>query len=122
LLGNRLKEKRLQMKYTQAEMARKLGISYQYYSKLERNQEVPSVKKLTEIAHELGCSVDFLLSSGEPKPIVKNTVGKYLKETYKGWVCTAKYCKWRDRNGYCLSGAGCLKEWEEQRGVSTHNG
>ena len=116
MIGNRLKERRLAMGATQAEIARRLEVSPQYYSHLELNDEVPSIDTLITVADILGCSVDFLLSGGDNiAPVIRET-GKYLKKTYKGWACTAKVCPWRDQTGFCNSGAGCMKEWEEQHG------
>lgn len=115
MIGNRLKEKRLSMGATQAEIARRLEVSPQYYSHLERNDETPSVDMLLNIADVLDCSMDFLLSGGGEIPPVKKEVGKYLKKTELGWVCAAKVCPWRDQTGFCNSGAGCLKEWQENR-------
>lgn len=113
MIGNRLKDKRLALGATQAEIAQRIGVSPQYYGKMERNEETPSVSMLLTISSELDCSVDFLLSGGRNSPPVTQETGKYLKKTARGWACSAKACQWRDPTGVCSSGAGCLKEWQE---------
>lgn len=111
MIGNRLKQLREERNLTQGEMAKKIGTTAQYYGVLERNEKIPSVNSILKISRSLGVSTDFLLESG------KTTLdgGKYLKQTPKGWICTARYCEWRDKAGVCHSGAGCLKEWIEKR-------
>lgn len=46
-IGRILKERRLQLGYTQEYAAEKAGISYSYYTKIERGQQLPSL----EVAH-----------------------------------------------------------------------
>lgn len=114
MIGNRLKEEREKLGATQAEMALKIGISAQYYSKIERGEESPSLATVIDIADTLDCSVDYLLGTGKQPTQIDGSLGKYLKRTHKGFVCTAEHCPWRDKNNVCHSGAGCLKEWEER--------
>ena len=110
MIGDRLKNKRLSLHLSRAEMAEKIGCSAQYYSRLERNLEVPRLGRLIEIADTLDMPVGGLI----------NQPPKYLRRTPKGYVCTALSCSWRDANNVCHAGAGCLKEWEEQQAEQTH--
>ena len=110
MVGNRLKDKRSEIGASKAEMARRLGMTAQTYEKIEQNEEIPSIQRVTEIAKALDCSVEYLLSAGTLPQQPATSLGKYLKKTKKGFVCTAKHCEWRDRDGFCHSGAGCLKE------------
>ena len=51
---------RKKVKITQAELAKKSGISQERISKIENNIEVPGVKTLNKLAKALGCTVsDF---------------------------------------------------------------
>ena len=43
-IGRILKERRLQLGYTQEYAAEKAGISYSYYTKIERGQQLPSLE------------------------------------------------------------------------------
>ena len=52
---------------TQAELAEKLGISYQAVSSWERGASMPDIGKLVDLARLLGVTVDYLLSGEEPQ-------------------------------------------------------
>ena len=43
-IGRTLKERRLQLGYTQELAAEKSGISYSYYTKIERGEQLPSIE------------------------------------------------------------------------------
>lgn len=122
-----MKRYREQVEASQKQFATLLGFSQQNYSQIETGKRDVTSRQLSHIASKLGISMSYLLKeSDEPKP--KNTkqseqesaeiqtCGKYLKKTYRGYVCLARTCAWRDRNGVCHSGAGCLKEWLERKG------
>lgn len=59
--GDILKKTRNDIGLNQVELANKLGISKQIVSKYERNEVLPSVSTLNDIATALGCSTDYLL-------------------------------------------------------------
>jgi len=111
MIGNRLKQLREERDLTQGEMAKKIGTTAQYYGVLERNEKIPSVNSILKMAKVLSVSTDYLLGNSENQ----SNEGKYLKQTPKGFICKAKQCEWRDSDGFCHSGAGCLKEWTENR-------
>ena len=55
-IGRILKERRLQLGYTQEYAAEKAGISYSYYTKIERGQQLPSL----EVAMVLSENLQYL--------------------------------------------------------------
>ncbi len=121
MIGEQLKKYRKDIGATQEEFALKIGCTRQYYSGLEIGTETPSIKRLGEIAKSLGISVEYLLQGiQEPKSKerVISSSGKYLKNTRKGYICTAEFCSWKVNCGdgifYCPC-QGCMKEWQEQR-------
>lgn len=117
MISQQLKKYREEVGATQEEFAMKLGCTRQYYSALETGKRTPGTTKLAEIAKALGISTTYLLAE-TCKPTSKIKIvagkGKYLMKTRKGFVCLADHCEWRDHNGVCGSGAGCLKEWSER--------
>lgn len=64
--GRRLQEVRESCCMTQAQAARKLGISRSCISSYECNREYPSIPKLKEIARLYRVSTDYLLGLQEP--------------------------------------------------------
>ena len=65
LMGAFLQTERKKMGLTQAELSEKLGISPQAVSNWERGETVPDVAVLLDLAGELHCSVDAILSGGK---------------------------------------------------------
>ena len=53
---------RKQAGYTQAELAQRLGISYQAVSSWERGASMPDIGKLRDLANALNTTVDHILS------------------------------------------------------------
>lgn len=60
-VGERIAALRRRENMTQAELAEKLGISYQAVSSWERGATMPDISKLLELSRALGTSVDALL-------------------------------------------------------------
>lgn len=52
-IGNKLKFLRKQHKLTQVELAKKAGISANYYARIERDEENPSIEVLQALAKAL---------------------------------------------------------------------
>lgn len=57
-MENKLKEKRLQKKITQQELANLIDISISQLANIEKNRNVPSVEIAIKIAHKLDCIVE----------------------------------------------------------------
>lgn len=60
-IGERLKEQRNRLHYTQQDMADFLEITPQSYSKWERDIDPPSVERIKQLCEILKCSADYLL-------------------------------------------------------------
>ena len=52
-IGKTLKKLRKERKLTQVELAKKVGISSNYYARIERDEENPSLEVLKDIAKAL---------------------------------------------------------------------
>jgi transcriptional regulator with XRE-family HTH domain len=57
-----MKQKRLEKKMTQVDVASKVGISSRYYGSIENGKNSPSLEKLSAIADALGCGLHYLLN------------------------------------------------------------
>jgi len=62
MLPDVLKEKRREAKLTQAELAKKIGVSRSSVYAFEAGTREPSNETLVKISNVLGCSVDYLLT------------------------------------------------------------
>lgn len=71
-LGQRIRRRRETLNITQQELADALSISPQYISAVENNKKVPSLALISELAKQLGVSVDYLVSGEEG--IIKDTI------------------------------------------------
>ena len=64
-LGQRIKRRREALTITQQELADALRVSPQYVSAIEKNKKVPSLALVSELAKQLGVSIDYLASGEE---------------------------------------------------------
>ena len=60
-LGQKIRNRREELGYTQAELARKTQTSQPYISRLEKDDFNPSTQMIISIAVTLGVSIDYLL-------------------------------------------------------------
>lgn len=58
---NRLKEFRMKRKWTQEQLAEKMGVTRTAVVKWETGKAYPTMEKLIELAHIFKCRVDDLL-------------------------------------------------------------
>lgn len=65
LIGNKIKQIRIERGLTQEEMATHLGISFQSISKWERGDGYPDITMLPALAHYLQITIDELLGMSE---------------------------------------------------------
>ena len=65
LMGSFLQAERKKMGMTQSELSERLNVSPQTVSNWERGETVPDVSVLLDLAGELHCSVDAILSGGK---------------------------------------------------------
>lgn len=62
LLPKRLRELRKENKYTQEEMAKKLGVTTSAYGFYEQGRIVPDTLKILELANMFNVTTDYFLS------------------------------------------------------------
>lgn len=60
-LGQRIKERRLELKMTQAKLADKTGLDRTYISGLESGRRNPALRNLNRLATALKISIDQLM-------------------------------------------------------------
>lgn len=68
-LGQRFKKRRLELSFTQYDLAKALKVTPQHISAIEQNKRSPSLDSLVKIANELGVTTDYLLT-GKQVPLV----------------------------------------------------
>jgi len=67
-VGDRIRERRAALGWTQDKLATEAKISKGFLSDLETGKRNVSADYLLEISHALGVSLDYLMKGGEPKP------------------------------------------------------
>lgn len=60
-VGKQIKKYRIAADMTQMELAEKMGISFQAVSSWERNETMPDISRMTELAELFHITVDELL-------------------------------------------------------------
>lgn len=81
-LGLRLRDLRIEAKYTQEELAEKADMSTVYLGEVERGQKVIGVDKFINIVKALGVSADYVLCNELPtgEPYVFDEITEKLKK------------------------------------------
>ncbi len=79
-VGERIAALRRKENMTQADLADRLGISYQAVSSWERGATMPDIGKLVELARILHTTVDALLSGEQPQEAANETKEKPVNE------------------------------------------
>lgn len=67
-VGDRIRQRRQQLGYTQERLAREADISKGFVSEVETGNRNVSAENLLRIAHSLRVSLDYLMK-GEPEPV-----------------------------------------------------
>ncbi len=67
-VGDRIKEQRLRLGWTQEKLASEAKISTGFLSDLETGKRNVSAEYLMEISHALGASLDYLMKGDDSKP------------------------------------------------------
>ena len=60
-IGNAARQARKELDFTQEDAAERIGVSVEFYARIERGNSLPSVPTLARIASTLGVSADVLL-------------------------------------------------------------
>jgi transcriptional regulator with XRE-family HTH domain len=66
-IGERIKKRRLELEWTQEQLAQKAGISKSFLSDLENGKRSVGAENLLDIARALGVSIDFLMTGQASK-------------------------------------------------------
>ena len=61
-LGQRIKEERKKLNFTQERLAEAVNVSTAYIGQIERGERCPTLDTLVKLSCKLGVSIDFLLS------------------------------------------------------------
>jgi transcriptional regulator with XRE-family HTH domain len=78
-IGEAARSARAALDLTQADAAERIGISTEFYARIERGGAMPSVPTLAKMAEELEIAVDTLLGRGPgPQPHPSKTLGARL--------------------------------------------
>lgn len=77
-VGQRLKDRRIEIDLTIRELARRTGLSASFISQVERGKANPSIDSLRQIAKCLEISIQYLLSEGE------DTAGSHSDDNVRG--------------------------------------
>lgn len=70
-LGERIKQRRTELGWTQDVLAQKAGISKGFLSDLENSKRNVSADTLLDVARVLGLSLDYLMTGSDGEPGVK---------------------------------------------------
>lgn len=81
-MGNRMKEKRKQLHYTQEYMAEKLNVSMKHYGGVERGNAGLSLENMIEVSDILGVSLDYLIKGTKEND---NFMPERIREIYFGF-------------------------------------
>lgn len=65
VVGERIKERRAELGWTQEQLAQKAGISKSFLSELENGKRSVSADNLLDLARALGVSLDYLMTGQE---------------------------------------------------------
>src|SRR5687767_11890126 len=84
-VGDRIKTRRLELEWTQDQLAQKAGISKSFLSDLENGKRSVGAENLLDIARALGVSIDFLMTGeASEKPVtqvpIPVTLAKFAAE------------------------------------------
>jgi transcriptional regulator with XRE-family HTH domain len=71
-LGQRIRNRRQELKLTQQQLAKALDLTSQHISVIEQDKRTPSLASLAKMAEELGVSVDYLITGR--KSIITDTI------------------------------------------------
>ena len=67
MICKRIKELRKEKKETQVQVAAAVGVSEQYYQKLEYGENLPGIENAWKLADHFGVSIDYLVGRTEKR-------------------------------------------------------
>ena len=69
-IGAFLREQRIKLAITQAELAERVNVSAQSVSNWERGESLPDIALLPDLASILDCSIDAMLGGGNTRGVI----------------------------------------------------
>lgn len=92
MIGQKIKQYRLQKKMSLSELANKAGVAKSYLSSIERNlQTNPSVQFLEKIAAVLGITVNDLLDDGTSGKELDSEWAKLVQEAMESGISKEEF-------------------------------
>lgn len=73
-LGARIRRRRMEIGFSQEDLARRIGISFQQIQKYEQGVNRVSFSRLVEIAHALNCTVMYMVGDLDKTPSLSRTL------------------------------------------------
>jgi transcriptional regulator with XRE-family HTH domain len=65
MIGQRIRQRRENLKLTQKQLADALGLTPQHISAIEQDKRLPSIASLAKFAEQLGVNIDYLVTGKE---------------------------------------------------------
>ena len=67
IINQRIKELRKAAKETQVQVAAAIGVTEQYYQKLEYGENLPGIENAWKLADHFGVSIDYLVGRSDQR-------------------------------------------------------
>ena len=67
IISQRIKELRKAAKETQVQVAAAIGVTEQYYQKLEYGENLPGIENAWKLADHFGVSIDYLVGRSDER-------------------------------------------------------
>lgn len=67
IINQRIKELRKAAKETQVQVAAAIGVTEQYYQKLEYGENLPGIENAWKLADHFGVSIDYLVGRSDER-------------------------------------------------------
>lgn len=118
-IADKIKERRMELKLSQADVARDIETDSARYCRWESGITIPSIQSMLKLSKALKVPIDLLLdkeTDDAAEPQLVDATGadqkadtRHLYKTPNGkLLCNVEHCEWRIC-GVC-PGAGCMKE------------
>lgn len=107
-IGKKIKQLRESIEYSQAELAKKIGISREVLSNIENGVRMPKLEEINKLAHFFHCTIEDLISDKTNVEIIvqKRKEPKKKKETIRVSVPEKNLDKFKEVFLYILNEVG----------------
>lgn len=82
-VGKKLRFKRMMVGFSQADLAKRVDLTFQQIQKYEKGENRISASKLYEIAQALNCQVSYFFEGYNKKPVVETSFFQDIPVSYK---------------------------------------